>query len=125
VEAIRNVEQRRQFFEERAQRVAEKKAGQPKGTGWDGTNRMTEADWKGMSDEVGTHAEVHALNDALQAREGTPSAVTDPSQLNQFQIDVAKNGTAEAGPRCHHCENITSGTTPTPRLGAADEARDQ
>ena len=124
VEAMRNVDQRRRYQEELAQRAAERQAGQPAGSGWDGTERNTPANWDGMQNEAGSHAEVHALNDRLQAREGTPNAVTDPSQLDQFQTDVARNGTDTPGPRCHHCENITSGTTPTQRLADADAHRD-
>jgi len=58
---------------------------------------------------AGTHAEVHALNQAMQAR---PGASAD--EFLMYVINSGQRGSTQKWgqpiPRCPHCEFITNGT---------------
>ncbi len=113
-EAMRNVDSRAEFNRERNVN-----------SGRDPD--LTDAQWDAMRNEASNHAEVDAMNQALNNRQAAHDA--DPSvpppdahDLSDFLVHVDRNGTDESGPRCHNCGNTTSGMTPTGPQREADNS---
>ncbi len=77
--------------------------------------------------EGGMHAELNALNDALNEREAANLGPVTEANLNEFVVHNAKTISAsrmgDAMPRCANCLNISQGVQVTPEVQAAEVQR--
>jgi hypothetical protein len=126
VGALRNSNDRRARMEDKVRQGIElQKERDPESPTRD--EKLTDEDWKGMEDEIGTHGEVFALNEALMAKDPTGNSLT-PDQLGEFglfnqQLPTKKDQEMPdfAMPRCQHCGNITDGVQIHPQVRQEEE----